>query len=131
MQKLKASDLVDLIAQLGTQTVYDYHVRTTRLRIINVTRPEGPIIFKRWDRSEPEANATQGRISANQLTTAAAAFANRPNHPIHFDTLYRGGGNSRSVLETLLAYTPHFFICCPQRTDFYTGAIRSRLKHIM
>jgi type II restriction enzyme len=41
------------------------------------------------------------------------------------------GGNSRSALETVLALTPNFFICYPQKSNPYTGRIEEDLKHIM
>jgi len=50
---------------------------------------------------------------------------------VQFDRLFSGGGNSRSALETLLSYTPNFFICYPPRTNTYTGKMSSNLKHIM
>jgi len=45
--------------------------------------------------------------------------------------LFSGGGNSRSSLEALLALTPHFYICYPQKASLYNGEIKSDLKHLM
>src|SRR5205823_462000 len=59
------------------------------------------------------------------------ACNNRPNFPIHVDRLYSGGGNSRQAFEAILARTPHFFVCKPDRVDVYTGEIQKNLKHIM
>jgi type II restriction enzyme len=61
----------------------------------------------------------------------ALVCSNKPNYPLHIDRLFSAGGNTRSALETLLAYTPHFFICHPERVDAYSGEILRNLKHIM
>ena len=47
------------------------------------------------------------------------------------DRLFSAGGNTRSALETLLVYTPHFFVCYPKRVDINTGEILENQKHIM
>jgi type II restriction enzyme len=131
MQMLKASDIVNMIDQLGTHKIYDYYRKKTKIRITEVVKPEGPIKFMRWDSQKSESNATTGGISTNQLGIIASVFSRRPNYPINFDRLFSGGGNSRSALETLLAHTSRFFICYPERTNIYTGKIEKELKHIM
>ncbi len=129
--KLTAADLVNAIAQLGTQNSYEYYKGRTNIRITDIKKPEGPISFVRWDSRASAATASKGRVSTNQLATVAYVFSRRPNYPIHFDRLFSGGGNSRAALETLLGLTPHFFICYPQRVHSYTGEIEQNLKHIM
>jgi type II restriction enzyme len=131
MQRLSAADLVREIANLDATRVYEYASGISKLRILNISKPEGPINFIRWDSRKTEAEGNTGSISTQQLARAALAFSNRPNYPIHFDRLFSAGGNSRSALETLLAFTPHFFICYPERVDIYTGETLSDLKHIM
>jgi type II restriction enzyme len=131
MPKLKTIDIVNSIAQLGTQRVCDYPSGKAKIKLKEIKGPEGPIKFARWGSRESEANAKEGRISTNKIATAAAVFSRRPNYPIHFDRLFSGGGNERSALEALLAHTPHFFICSPQRTNPYTGNMEKELKHIM
>ena len=131
MAKLKVSDLVSLIEKLGTEKSYLYFSKNTRIRITEIHKPEGPIKFKRWDSRESEKNASVGSISTNQLAIVSSVFSGKPNYPVHFDRLFSAGGNSRAALETLLAYTPHFFICYPQKTNPYTGNPEAKLKHIM
>lgn len=131
MLKLRTADLINSIAQLGSQRAYDYYTGKTKIRITDIAKPEGPINFVRWDSRRTEADAKTGRISINQLSTVASVFSGKPNYPIHFDRLFSGGGNSRAALETLLAHTPHFFICYPQRAHPYTGKTEYNLKHIM
>lgn len=130
MSKLKTSDLVKLIDQLGTQKVYDYATGKTKFRITEVIKPEGPIIFLRWKSNKTEKSASLARVSKNQLATVASVFSAKPNYPIHLDRLFSAGGNTRSALEALLANTPNFFICYLQRTHVYTGN-RSIQKHII
>lgn len=131
MSKLGAADLVTSIAQLGTQTAYNYYSGTTKIKVTEVVKPEGPIRFVRWDTQKSEASANPGTISTNQLATAASVFSGKPNYPIHFDRLFSASGNSRAAFETLLAHTPNFFICYPQRTHPYTGKVEGTLKHIV
>lgn len=68
MPKLKTADLVNSIAQLGTQRAYGYYSGNTKIRITDIAKPEGPIKFVRWDSRKSEADATTGSISINQLT---------------------------------------------------------------
>ncbi len=131
MARLKVADIVNLFEQLGTDKTYLYYSGTTRLRITDIHNPEGPIKFKRWSNQKPESTATNGSISTNQLATICSVFSGKPNYPIHFDRLFSAGGNSRAALETLLAYTPNFFICYPQKINPYTGNAEANLKHIM
>lgn len=131
MLKLRTADLINSVSQLGTQRAYDYYTRRAKIRITEITEPEGPIRFVRWTGQQSEAKAAPGGISIHQLATVASVFSGKPNYPIHFDRLFGGGGNSRSALETLLAYTPHFFICYPQKTNPYTGNIEKKLNHLM
>lgn len=130
MSKLKTSDLVNAIAQLGTQQVYSYPSGNTKFKIVEVTKPEGPIRFLRWSSNESEQKGSIARVSTNQLTTVASVFSNRPDYPIHLDRLFSAGGNTRSALEALLANTPNFFICYVQRTHAYTGN-RTVQKHLV
>lgn len=131
MHILRVADIVETIAELGTLRAYDYYKTKTRIRITDIAKPEGPIKFIRWDSHQSESNAGPGAISTNQLRTVSSVFSRRPNYPVHLDRLFSGGGNSRSALETLLAHTPHFFICYPEKTNLYTGNTEKNLKHIM
>jgi len=129
MSILKAADIVNIISELGTEKTYNYFKQHTKIKITEISKPEGPIKFTRWISNKPEAKI--GTISVHQLTTIATVFSRKPNYPIHFDRLFSASGNSRSALESLLACTPHFFMCYPQRTNIYTGEIDNKLKHIM
>ena len=131
MPKLTISELVDQIALLGTQNTYEYFTKKGRVRISNIVKPEGPINFVRWKQNEVGTAGSRANISNNQLGTIASVFSAKPNYPIHLDRLFSAGNNNRSALETLLACTPHFFICYPQKINPYTGETENNLKHIM
>lgn len=131
MKSIKAVDLVDLFERLGTHKTFNYYKGHTKLRITGIEKPEGPIKFKRWNSAESENTASRGSISIHQLEIVASVFSRKPNYPIHFDRLFSAGGNSRSALETLLAHTPNFFICYPQKSNPYTGKTDNKLKHLM
>ncbi|MDQ3635434.1 MAG: hypothetical protein M3405_13130 [Acidobacteriota bacterium] len=110
---------------------YKYYTGNTFIKITEIIEPEGPISFLRWRNNETEADAKSGSVSINQLATAAAVFSNKPNHPINFDRLFSASGNSRAAFESLLAHTPHFFICYPERTNIYTGELKRKQTHVM
>jgi type II restriction enzyme len=128
MPNLTPADLLQQIALLDENRSYPYVSGANTLSIAGIQYPTGPIAVSRQGRGgQPKAAS----ISAQMLATAAFAFANKPNYPIHFDRLFSAGGNSRSALETLLAHTPHFFVCNPERIDIYRGETKKDLKHLM
>jgi hypothetical protein len=129
MKQLTVQNLVDQIALLKVGQVYKYVSGRSTLRIIDIVKPEGPIQFE-----NVEADGSSGRsgsISKEQLARMAYYCSTRPNYPLHVDRIFSAGGNTRSAFETLLAYTPHFFICYPKRVDIYTGEVLTNLKHFM
>lgn len=131
MARLRAVDLINAITQLDKARAYPYFSGRNEVRIVEIIPPEGPIRFSRiGEADQPES------ISIQKIATAASVFSGKPDYPIHFERLYSGGGNDRSALETLLAYTPNFFICYPQKTNPYTGILEEtsrnkRQKHLM
>lgn len=129
MQKLTVAQLVDQISQLDGNRIYSYVSGRSRLKIVSITRPEGPIGFVNIN--DDGTLGRSGSISSQQLAKIAIVCSSKPNFPLHIDRVFSAGGNSRSALETLLAYTPNFFICYPERVDSYTGEILTNLKHIM
>lgn len=128
MDKLTVSDLVKAIKQLKRNHTYNYVSGRSRLKITSVTSPEGPIGFINVDIDEAEGRS--GSIPTASLMKMAALCSTKPNYPFHVDRVFSAGGNTRSALETLLAHTPHFFMCLPKRVNAY-GDIIQNLKHIM
>ena len=57
-----------------------------------------------------------------------------PERPLHVDRLFDAGGNSRSVLEALLAHTPQFHYCYPGRLEVMGSAnprVSRGTKHLI
>lgn len=129
MKKLTSADLINQIAQLGTQKIYNYVSGKAKITIDSINKPEGPISFTNLDMNNTPIRS--GSISRQMLAKMALVCSSKPYFPLHIDRVFSGGGNSRSALETLLAYTPHFFICHPERFDAYSGETLRNLKHIM
>jgi type II restriction enzyme len=128
MKKLTVTDLVNEIAQLGTEHVYKYVSGKSQLQIKEV-HPNGPI---RFVNIAPNGKVSKPRnISTGQLAQMALVCANKPNFPLHIDRVFSAGGNTRSALEALLAHTPNFFTCRPERVNAYSGKTLRNLKHIM
>lgn len=111
MTRLTAADLVNAISQLELNRTYTYVSGKSRIEILRIVKPEGPIAFVNVD-AAGSAGRT-GSISAQQLTKMALVCSNKPNYPLHIDRVFSAGGNSRSAFETPLAHTPHFFMCYP------------------
>jgi len=129
MAKLSGANLVEQISLLQIGQVYKYVSGRSRLRIVDIKNPEGPVQFVNIDANGQILRA--GSISKGQLARIAFVCSARPNFPLHIDRIFSASSNNRSALETLLAYTPNFFICYPKRVDIYTGEILQDLKHIM
>jgi type II restriction enzyme len=129
MPKLTTADLVNEIDKLNRNHIYEYLSGRSWLKITEVEKPEGPISF---DNVESDGSQKRsGSISREQLARMAFVCSTRPNFPLHIDRIFSAGGNTRSALETLLAYTPNFFMCHPKRVDVYSGKTLTNLKHIM
>ena len=127
--KLTASDIISAINGLPTNRAYHYINPRTRgvVHVIRVDQREGPIIIKRYN---PESGgslqeAEAESISRQMIWRYANAFV--PGQPINIDRVMGGSYNTRSVLETLLAYTPQFYVCNPGRIE--NIAERSVIKH--
>ncbi len=129
MPQLNVVDLVNAIAQLDTGKIYPYFSGRSKLQIEHITYPEGPISFLNVDAAGNFLR--RGSVSASQLARFAAICEAKPDYPLHVDRVFSAGGNTRSALETLVAYTPHFFMCFPERIDVYSGETLTNLKHIM
>lgn len=133
--RLTASDLVAYIDQLPKNRTYPYINPRTKgiIKIVSVTKPEGPIIIKRYDPSKGGTpfTAKDESISAEMIWRVANAFF--PNQPINFDRVLGGSYNTRSVLEALVAHTPQFYYCYPGRIEstMSNSTIKKGHKHLM
>ncbi|MDR0570804.1 MAG: hypothetical protein LBG71_06265 [Clostridiales Family XIII bacterium] len=135
MRKLTGYNLASFINQLPKNRDYNYINPRTKglIRIIDVTLPEGPITIKRWTPSKGETagGAETVSISAQMIWRYANAFAE--GQPLNIDRVLGASYNTRSVLESLVAYTPYFYHCRPGRLSDIDGhaKIESGHKHLL
>jgi type II restriction enzyme len=85
------------------------------IRIVDVQLPRGPISIQRYNPSSGQRveDADIDTISANMIARVANAIA--PGMPLNLDRILGASYNTRSVLESLLAHTPQFYVCHPGR----------------
>ena len=135
MNQLTASNLAAFINQLSKKTSFNYINPKNKglIQVVDVDLPEGPITIKRWDPSKgkTQAKAKEESISTELLWRVANAFS--PNQPINIDRVLGASYNTRSVLESLLAYTPQFYFCYPGRVETTGGkpVIKRGHKHLI
>lgn len=109
--KLTCSDLVQRIKNLPKDRYYTYISGKNSIKILRIEVPEGPIIVQRTTSTKSKEET----ISTNMLWRVANAF--REGCPINIDRILGASYNTRSALETLLAYTPEFHTCRPHRIE--------------
>ncbi|MCG7584750.1 hypothetical protein, partial [Photobacterium sp. OFAV2-7] len=117
--QLTASNLAFAIDSLNKNAIYDYPTRETqtKLMIVDVQLPEGPIYIKRWNPSKNQSPDQKKKetISTQMLWRLASAI--KPQKPINVDRAFGGSYNTRSALEVLLLHTPQFYLCFPGRLE--------------
>jgi type II restriction enzyme len=113
---MTAKDITRAISHLPKQQRYHYiHKGTkTQLEIVGIDGDEGPIRIRRIT-----SESTNQTISSSMLWRVANAFT--PDVPFNIDRVLAGSYNTRSALESLLAHTPHFFVCRPFRVEANTA----------
>lgn len=132
--RLTASNIVKAIEQLPKDQWFEYisDKTNTKVKVVRVTRPEGPITIKRY--SSPKgspAAATATSISVQMIWRIANAF--QPGTPINFDRVLGASYNTRSALEALMGHTPEFYWCTPGRIELAnsTQEIKPGHKHLL
>jgi type II restriction enzyme len=135
MTRLTPNDIIRAIDQLPKNRSYNYIEPATRTKIevVRVQEPEGPIYFKRYN---PEKGGTAA--AADEETISAGfirriAYAATPGGFLNFDRIVAGSYNVRSLFEALLAHTPQFYFCYPGRIEIgeSSSAIKEGHKHLM
>jgi type II restriction enzyme len=136
MRRITGDNLATFIDQLPKNRDYSYinsRVNKGLIRIVDVKRPDGPIVIKRWNpvKGESFENAKLETISSEMMWRVANAFFE--NEPINIDRVLGGSYNTRSVLESLIAHTPQFYYCYPGRIMDVAGRtkIEAGHKHIL
>ena len=135
MQKVTGYNLVSAINQLPKNRDYNYINPKTKglIRIVQVELPAGPIVIKRCnpDKGENFSDAKEVSISTEMIWRVANAFYE--GQPINVDRILGASYNTRSVLESLIAYTPQFSYCYPGRIADIAGqtTIEKGHKHLV
>ena len=115
--KLTAQNLVRQIGDLPRDRMYQYVNPANRGIIVihAVHEPEGPIVIKRFDPSKGQTltQAEVESIPSEMIWRMANAII--PGRPVNVDRVFGGSYNTRSVFEALLAHTPLFYACRPDR----------------
>lgn len=115
--RLTAQNIVRAIGNLPRDRTYQYVNPRTKghIAIHSVHEPEGPIEIKRFNPSKGETyqNAKVESISSQMIWRMANAIL--PGQPVNVDRVFGGSYNTRSVFEALLAHTPFFYACRPDR----------------
>ena len=135
--KVTASNLVKAIENLPKKQWFQYPANNTltKLRVLSVMGPEGPIKIERYNvnkiNSGTATTPKEASISVNMLWRLANAI--EMGVPIHIDRVFGASFNTRSALEALLAHTPEFYICYPGRIEMTssTTKIREGHKHLL
>ena len=135
MQRITGNNLLKFINQLPKNRDYEYinPTTTTKIRIMDVNFPTGPITIKRWDpkKGQTYENGELQTISREMIWRLANAFYEE--QPINVDRVFAGSYNTRSALEALLAHTPEFYFCYPGRIKDIAGvtSIEHGHKHLI
>lgn len=135
MSKVTAANLVHDIGTLPFNQQLNYiHEKTSGLFLIsNIVFPEGPITIKRWNPAKGESisQASKSTISSDMIWRLANAF--EEDQPINVDRVFGASYNTRSVLESLIAYTPQFYFCYPGRIQDIGGntSVEHGHKHLV
>ena len=114
MSTLSVSELIHQIEVLkGTPLCYPSGKGL--FVVTDVTRPEGPITFKRQKKGEfvDWRKIEEDTIPTNLLWRYVNAL--KKGTPTNIDRVVGASYNCRSVLEAIVAHLPHFYMCKPKR----------------
>lgn len=131
---MTASNLVNEIDHLNKDIFYNYIESSNRslIKIVRIQKPEGPIFIKRGKLTKSNVDkAKEVSISANMIWRVANAI--QENVPLNIDRIVGASYNTRSVLESLLAYTPSFYTTYPGRIEnsYSSSKIKKGHKHLI
>lgn len=134
MRKITASNIVSFIDQLPDQT-YNYINPLSKglIEVVDVTKPEGPIRFKRYNPSKNETSKSAKINSMSSQMIWRVANALQEGVPVNVDRILGASYNTRSVLEALLVHTPQFYYCYPGRVEQTNNkeSVESGHKHLL
>lgn len=108
--RLTAQNLVKAITKLPKQRWFDYISERsgTRVRVVSVAQPEGPITIARYNpnKGEKQSAAIEATISSAMLWRVANAF--EEGIPVNFDRVLGASYNTRSALDSVVTRSNNF-----------------------
>lgn len=126
--KITASNIISSIAKLDRKVDYNYINEKNGGKIhIEDIKSDGPIYIKRYDSSKGKTLADAKRVSISREMIQRYANAIESEKPINIDRVLGASYNTRSALESLLAYTPEFYYCYPGR--IYQESGKETIEH--
>ena len=127
-QTYTASNICNAIDCLDKTIQYEYlNPRNHgQIMIVAVKKPEGPIIIRRR-KSLVEAFGKEESVSTQMIWRVANAL--NSGIPVNLDRILGASYNTRSVLESLLAYTPEIRFCYPGRWENIDGHLTTKRGH--
>ncbi|MGC2744092.1 MAG: restriction endonuclease [Candidatus Angelobacter sp.] len=127
--------MVRAINRLPRNRAYTYiePSTSTKIHIVDIVEPEGPIKIKRFDpvKGGSLRTAKTESMSAGMIRRVANAISD--GVPLNLDRVLGASYNTRSAFETLLAHTPEFCFCYPGRIDISESSseIKEGHKHLV
>jgi len=127
-QTYTASNICNAIDALDKSVRYEYLSSRNhgQIEIVSVKKPEGPITIRRR-KSLDVPFGEEESISPQMIWRVANALST--GIPINLDRILGGSYNTRSVLESLLAYTPEIRFCYPGRLENINGQLVTKPGH--
>ena len=127
-QTYTASNICNAIDCLDKTVLYEYlNPRNHgQIMIVSVKKPEGPIVIRRR-KSLVDAFGREESLSPQMIWRVANAL--NTGIPVNLDRILGASYNTRSVLESLLAYTPEIRFCYPGRWENIDGHLATKRGH--
>lgn len=123
--KYTAENLARAVNRLPKNEWFDYinEATTSRVRVVSVELPEGPIRIERLSKGK----IGEATISRQMIHRVAGGI--QEGIPINIDRLLGASYNTRAALETLIARTSEFYWCVPGRIQLLDGREELRRGH--
>jgi hypothetical protein len=132
--QLTASNILKAIHGLPKGVWYEYinQSTSTKVRVVDVVLPEGPITIERYDPKKSGSDTAKKKTVSTQMIWRLC-LALQTKIPVNFDRILGASYNSRSAIEALIAHTPEFFWCKPGRIELSssTQKIEKGHKHLI
>jgi len=129
--RLTAENLARALNRLSKETWFEYIEPKTKsqARIVSVDLPAGPIEVERKNTKTGEIQSFT--ISTNALWRVANVV--EEGIPFQIDRIFGASYNFRSLLESLMARTPEFYVCRPGRIEGHGSVeeVKEGHKHLV